>query len=334
MRGGTTTDFWRYNIATDTWESRNSTLAAVVAGGALTYDTGNYIYALKGGASPGVFWRYNIATNSWSAMASLANDCNVAGLAYAYNTTNYNVYAIRGTNQANRWYVYSVPGNSWTEMSSRPQNVGAGTALAYDGSNVMYGYIGGGGNLFYKYTISTGNTGTGTAMATTLTNIGAGGALAHNKNQYIYGFHGGGITNFSRYNIANNTWSVMQNSPSTVNWGGALAYVPANSSWYVSSGTIASQVLDTGKAGSRWDALQWNFTYVADTSISFEARASDTAFTKTASTPSWTPVGGTSPVISGLPKGRYMQWRATLLTSSIVKTPDLQEVTVYYSKAD
>ena len=99
---------------------------------------------------------------------------------------------------------------------------------------------------------------------------------------------------------------------------------------FADAGTIASQVLDTGIAGAKWDALFWDETLPANTDITFEVRASDTAFTKDAATPSWTFVGGTSPVTSGLPSGRYLQWRATLTTSDTSKTPTLHEVTVDY----
>jgi len=100
--------------------------------------------------------------------------------------------------------------------------------------------------------------------------------------------------------------------------------------YYLSSGTLASQVLDTGIAGAKWDTLFWSETLQSNTDITFEVRASDTQFTKDAATPSWTSVGGTSPVTSGLPSGRYMQWRATLTTSDTSKTPTLNEVKVYY----
>jgi hypothetical protein len=99
---------------------------------------------------------------------------------------------------------------------------------------------------------------------------------------------------------------------------------------YADAGTVASQVLDTGIAGAKWEALFWNETLPTNTDITFEVRASDTAFTKDAVTPSWTLVGGTYPVISGLPSGIYLQWRATLTTSDTSETPTLHEVTVDY----
>ncbi len=99
---------------------------------------------------------------------------------------------------------------------------------------------------------------------------------------------------------------------------------------YVSLGTIASQVLNTGVAGARWDALFWDETLESGTDISFKVRASNTQFLKGAATPSWVPVGETSPVTSGLPSGQYMQWQATLTTSDTSKTPTLREVRVYH----
>ena len=99
---------------------------------------------------------------------------------------------------------------------------------------------------------------------------------------------------------------------------------------YVSSGTIASQVLDAVVSGARWDALFWDRTLPTGTNITFEVRASDALFAKNDSSPTWTAVGGTSPVTSGLPSGRYKQWRATLSTSDTSKTPILLEARVYF----
>jgi hypothetical protein len=99
---------------------------------------------------------------------------------------------------------------------------------------------------------------------------------------------------------------------------------------YYSPGTIASQVWDTGNPGARWDGLFWDETLPSNTDITFEVRASDTVFAKDAATPSWTSVGGTSPVTSGLPSGQYKQWWATLTTSDTSQTPTLHEVRVYY----
>ena len=98
----------------------------------------------------------------------------------------------------------------------------------------------------------------------------------------------------------------------------------------VTANTIASQVCDTGVVGARWDALCWDKTLQSGTNITLEVRSSDTLFVKDAASPSWVSVGGTSPIILGLPSGRYKQWRATLTTTDSSKTPTLIEVRIYY----
>ena len=65
------------------------------------------------------------------------------------------------------------------------------------------------------------------------------------------------------------------------------------------------------------------------TNITFEVRAADT-LSGGFPDASWVPVGDSSPITSGLPSGRYMQWRATLTTSDPSQTPILHEVRVYH----
>ena len=95
-----------------------------------------------------------------------------------------------------------------------------------------------------------------------------------------------------------------------------------------SSGTIASQVLDTLADGTSWNELSWNETLPSGTDITFEVRGSNSPFAKDNTTIPWISVGGTSPVTSGLPSGRYLQWRATLTTLDNSITPILHDVTV------
>jgi hypothetical protein len=94
--------------------------------------------------------------------------------------------------------------------------------------------------------------------------------------------------------------------------------------YYYSSGTIASKVFDTGKAGARWDWLGSNSTIPSGTSITFQVRASDYPFSTTNTTLAWQNA-------SALPiYGRYQQWRAILTTSDTSVTPVLREVRVLY----
>jgi hypothetical protein len=103
-----------------------------------------------------------------------------------------------------------------------------------------------------------------------------------------------------------------------------------NGNKYRTPGTMTSQVLDTGRAGTKIDLLNWSQILPPSTSITFEIRASDTQFSSNNKVIPWTLLGGTSPVSAGLPKGQYIQWRATLTTSNTSVSPDLQQVEVWY----
>jgi hypothetical protein len=125
-----------------------------------------------------------------------------------------------------------------------------------------------------------------------------------------------------------------------IDWTAIRKFVypePVNGSWgseegqYLSLGTIASQVLDTGVVGAGWDGLFWDETIDSNTDITFEVRASDVLFAKDDASPDWIDLGlASSPITSGLPSGRYMQWRATLTTSDGLETPTLHEIRVYH----
>ncbi|MDD1677408.1 MAG: hypothetical protein LUQ40_06715, partial [Methanomicrobiales archaeon] len=99
---------------------------------------------------------------------------------------------------------------------------------------------------------------------------------------------------------------------------------------YLASGTLASAVFDSGSEGTSWDGLFWDESVGASTGITLEVRASDTAFLKDDGSPAWTAIGGISPVTTGLPQGRYCQWRATLSTTDPDSSPVLHEVRTWY----
>jgi len=67
VRGADSAAFWKYDIASNSWESMQNTPIDVNDGGALVYDGSNYIYGVEGGGRKG-FWRYKIATNSWTIL--------------------------------------------------------------------------------------------------------------------------------------------------------------------------------------------------------------------------------------------------------------------------
>lgn len=112
----------------------------------------------------------------------------------------------------------------------------------------------------------------------------------------------------------------------------SLDYIPIRVTYVNPSGTLASQVFDTTAGGTRWDGIVWDSTVPANTTLTFEVRASDTIFTASDITLAWNSVGA-SPVLS-LPSlarnGRYLQWRATLTTTVTTAMPVLSAVRTYY----
>lgn len=320
---GGTANFWRYGVTDDLWASRASPPApnTVGAGGALAYDGTRYVYAFRGGGQT-TFWRYDTTSNTWMTLTATSAAVNNGGALACVGTTY--VYALHG-NGTTTFRRYRIALGNWQNRNNTPATVGAGGALVYDGTRYMYAFRGGGQTTFWRYD-TVGNT--WTPMTAAPSAVNAGGALAYDGSGYIYAFRGGAQNAIWRYDVLNNVWAVMAVAPGNVAAGGALAFVAVNT--YVGSATIASQVRDTGVAGARWDALFWDETLPANTDITFEVRASDTLFLKDAVTPAWTPVGGTSPISSGLPSGRYMQWRATLTTSNAAVTPLLREVRLYH----
>jgi hypothetical protein len=97
-----------------------------------------------------------------------------------------------------------------------------------------------------------------------------------------------------------------------------------------SSGSLASQVLNTGKKGLKLDVFAWTATISPQTSLSFNIRASDWPFTPNNNTLPWIALGSTTPVSGGLPRGQYVQWRANFSTTDKHQTPVLQSVEVWY----
>jgi outer membrane protein assembly factor BamB len=326
LRGAGTTTFWIYNISTNTWLVKAVTSGAVNTGGTLSdYIGAGNISALRG-TNTATFWIYNISNNAWSAKANAPGNVGAGG-ALAYDNGKY-VYAFNGTNTRNFWR-YNISGNSWSSLANTPGNVGTGGAVAYDNGNFIYAFNGTNTRNFWRYSISGNSWST---LSNIPGNVGAGGSLVSDKGNYIYAFNGTSKPSFWRYDIFSNSWSdnAVANPALNVGAGGSLTYV-AGSSLYKSLGTLASPVYDTGNSAMRWDSLLWDSAALAETNITFEVRASDILFTKTDASPAWQQSGWPSPVNSGLPSGRYLQWRATLSTGNSSRTPILNEVRVSYS---
>lgn len=92
-------------------------------------------------------------------------------------------------------------------------------------------------------------------------------------------------------------------------------------------GTLESSVFDSGNDGTLWETIAWNATLPPDTRIHFAVRSGDS--------PDLSSVGWSAEVLASgsslsVPRSRYVQYRATLVSLSGLDTPILHEVTLDY----
>ena len=210
LRGASKTDFWRYNIASNTWSAMKATPGTVSRGAALTTN-GTLIYALRGGTTD--FWKYDPALNTWSVLANTPAAVS-SGAALIY--TNGAVYAFRG-GANNTFWKYTIATNTWSVLATSPSSVDWGGSFTTDGTDI-FALRGSISTTFWKYTVAT-NTWAGLAALPAA--IDAGGSLSFDGTS-IYALRGGSFNNFYKYNLSTNTWTSLANTSNTVARGGAL----------------------------------------------------------------------------------------------------------------
>lgn len=210
LRGASRTDFWRYNISSNSWTAMSSAPGTISRGGALATN-GTYIYAFRGNTTD--FWRYDPTANSWSVMTSTPAAVASGG---ALVHVNGELYALRGGN-TNIFWKYTIATNTWAAMANAPATVDWGGALTTDGTNI-YALKGLNSTVFWKYTIATN---TWSVMATLPLAVDAGASLSCDGTS-IYALRGAGFNSFFKYSISANSWSALANTTNPVARGGSL----------------------------------------------------------------------------------------------------------------
>lgn len=202
LAGNTTTTFWSYDIAANTWTTRAVAPATIGAGGALAYPgSGDYLYAFRG-TNTTTFYKYCFrATISGTATTS---QCSIDVPA----------------NQANSWSGT----NGVTTPTVAPATVqGGGALVGLSGS--VYALRGNNTNEFWIYD-PTSNTWNGINPAdptwTSAGSVTAGGSLTTDGSE-IYAFKGDGDPDMRRYVVVSNTWLPLSNFPETVSGIGAAS---------------------------------------------------------------------------------------------------------------
>jgi hypothetical protein len=232
--GNNSTNFYRYEIETDTWTSSPASLVVapggVSAGGFLVAGPAGYLYGLRGNNTAD-FWIYDIENNYWSATDSIPKIITY-GSSLTYDGSRY-IYATVGNDDA--FYRYDTcNGQSscttgWTQRTntnfgnpntSNGQTTYAGTDAVYDGRGNIYLNQGNYYPYFSRYSTSSNSW---SPMAEMPAGPYNGGALVYDEeNNDIYALSGKSRLSMYKYDIDTDTWTNAPDAPATLSYGASM----------------------------------------------------------------------------------------------------------------
>ncbi len=227
---------WRYNIATDTWQSVASSPSAIGTAAALASDGLGTLYALNSQQSK-AFHRYAPA-RGWERLADAPAPAGREGIALAVHRTSNGVtiYALRGGYTSGFWR-YDPARDVWDVLVGLPSIVGWGGALAWacigsgecDSGDYLYAFAGNASGHFYRYHIPTGRWET---MPNAPETIWEGGSLAWGQGG-LFALRGQHWDGQSRYH-SRHFWRwddllLVDRTPSQITWEPTATEVTAPS---------------------------------------------------------------------------------------------------------
>ena len=226
VRGNSSTDFWRFNVADNTWSNLAPVSATVGAGGDLINGQDGYFYLTRG-ASTLTFYRYKISGtggNTWEARTNATSG-------YTFTTDQRgayydgNIYFFR-SGSTTSFLRFNLVGNSWSVLSGTnevaPATANYCSLVLNPDDNKLYGIRGNGTTDFWKFDPSLGTNGEWEGPKQMLDGtgtVGTGGDLIWNgqtgATNYVYAIRGGSNA-FYRYDVATNIWTNKATLPNTV----------------------------------------------------------------------------------------------------------------------
>jgi hypothetical protein len=247
---------YRYNTATDTWETMSATLPTAYTAMASAYDpVNNYIYLAGGYATypngTTTFWAYDVAADSFiTTFAQIPTGLHRAGMEYFPHTTGDVLYLVGGQTASgilSSTSVYDIGADTWTAGTNYPITNrtyalrSTGTVLigscGYDGSFLANTYVGVPDGA--DPTIITWNQGTNCPIAFSRPGNGAMGEYFFilGGEESGTGPHGGSYF----YNWVQDTWTAITTRPSGgSNVWESFAFVGGDSSIYCSGSYVTA----------------------------------------------------------------------------------------------
>jgi len=209
-RGNNSTDFYRYSIANNTWDTGISSVPLTIGyGSSLVYDGTQYIYVLRGNGSD-YFWRYDTLADTWESLSRVdygaptitANNAASTGGCLAIDKTNKLIYSIQGNSQPG-FSVYNIDTDQWTGIPSVPILTGDGASLAFDDINGgLYLTPGNYYPYLYKYDPLEGEW---TQLSNSPLGFGYGGVISPVQG-FLYAIRASGTNGFYKYDIEKDSW--------------------------------------------------------------------------------------------------------------------------------
>jgi hypothetical protein len=225
-KGNGTKEFWKYNIANNTWLAKAfvNVPKGLKGGTSIVFYNGK-VYLLAGDQRYGEsnFFVYDTTANTWSPLLSAPMvDYKPFKDGSCLTLLNGKIYALKGSGKHNYFAEYNIATNTWTNKETIPllhpriwkkNTVKSGGAIANDG-NKIYAIKGGGKNEFWQYT--PGTPGIWTAIDTiprlnskSVPKIGAAIAYMDGK---VFLLKGNNTDEFWQYTLASDVVTV---TPST-----------------------------------------------------------------------------------------------------------------------
>jgi hypothetical protein len=246
FKGNNTYEFYRYNVATNTWVARESIPArnrnlkkkGVKKGSSLAYGTDGRVYATKGNGTLDL-WRYDPTARGWTQLADVpvgAKTCKegVGAAAVRVGGSDY-IYLLKGSGTT-EFYRYSIGAGAWETMTNAPYGMSGktfknGSCLTCDGGDTIYA-LKGSYNEFFAYSISSRTWTTLDTLPriappdTRKKKVKDGAGIAFD-NGIVYALKGGNTNEFWRFRRGERRWSVAEPMPTLfrkVKGGGALTF--------------------------------------------------------------------------------------------------------------